>query len=140
MFALHRRPGHQEQRHHHQENDAEVHVQLLADCHASLLRGQPTYRGSNLKSIIPLLSVDAGSKRHFRAASSAAVASTGGPPTTLASFTLPFGATTISILTVPARFILRASSGYTGSTLVFARRTISSVCVACAAALHGPSV
>ncbi len=61
--------------------------------------------------MMPVLSAGDGSKRHFFAASSAAVDSTGWPPTTRASFTVPFGDTVTSIFTVPVIFILRARSG-----------------------------
>ncbi len=83
-----------------------------------------------------VLSPGAGSKRHFLTASSAAPASTGCPPTTFASFTVPLGATTTCTLTVPVIFILRANSGYSGCTLLFARRTIS-LSLFCA---HTPNV
>jgi hypothetical protein len=61
--------------------------------------------------MIPVLSPDAGSNFHFLAASSAALARTGCPPTTRASFIDPLGATTTSTFTVPLMFILCANSG-----------------------------
>ncbi len=51
-------------------------------------------------------------------ASTAAAANTGLPPITVVSFNFPLGATTASTLTIPLNCILRASSGYTGTTLL----------------------
>jgi hypothetical protein len=51
-------------------------------------------------------------------ASTAAAANTGLPPSTVVNFNFPLGATTASSLTVPLIYILRASSGYTGTTLL----------------------
>src|SRR5579862_9157841 len=111
VLALHRRPV--------DENSTSTIVRMIPKFTYSflpivmpcLLRSVVPYRGSNLKSMIPLLSDGDGSKRHFLAASRAALARTGCPPTTRASFTVPLGATVTSILTVPAILIFRASSG-----------------------------
>src|SRR6185437_13059348 len=60
---------------------------------------------------------------HFFIASSAALTRIGLPPITLVSFTVPLGATVTSSFTTPARFILRAISGYEGLTLLLTRRS-----------------
>src|SRR5579863_89607 len=112
MLALHRGHVHNEHDHDHQEDESKTQIKLFLDRHA--LSPHPDRRchlGSNLKSRTPVDSVGDGSKRHFRAASSAALASTGCPPRMRSSLTTPLGATTTSILTVPAMFIFRARSG-----------------------------
>src|SRR6266850_5591020 len=52
----------------------------------------------------------------FLHARSAACTSTGCPPITLTDFTVRFGATRTSSLTMPFTFMARANSGYTGTT------------------------
>src|SRR5216684_5540000 len=52
----------------------------------------------------------------MRIACSAACANTGCPPLTSTDFTVPSGATSASILTDPFRFMVRAISGYFGTT------------------------
>src|ERR1019366_1428830 len=66
------------------------------------------------------------SKRHFLTASRTALASTGCPPISFTSLIDPLAATVIITLTTPERFMRLASSGYTGATLLFAFRLISS--------------
>src|SRR5271168_5304715 len=75
-----------------------------------------------LISIISTVSFGPSSKRHFLTALSASTDKRGLPPRTLVSRTWPSGDTVAEIRTVPVIRILRASSGYSGSMLVFSLR------------------
>src|SRR2546422_11650736 len=87
---------------------------------------------------MPVLSSGAGSNFHFLMASMAAFTSSGCPPTTLVLFRFPLGATTTRTLTVPVMLMRRATSGYTGATLVFVLRVSSSWAWAdCVCAVRG---
>jgi hypothetical protein len=81
--------------------------------------------GLNLMSIKSVVSCAFGAHFHLRIAFSADWARTGWPPTILSDFTDPFGAITTSIFTLPVMFILRASSGYIGATLLTILRLLS---------------
>ena len=61
----------------------------------------------------------------MRIACSAACANTGCPPLTSTDFTVPSGATSASILTDPYRFMVRAISGYFGTTRFTTWRALS---------------
>ena len=82
-------------------------------------------RGSNFTSIGSRVSVLAGCHLHLRMAFSAACANTGCPPLTSTDLTLPLGKTNASTLTVPRKFIVRASSGYCGTTRLTTLRMVS---------------
>jgi len=79
----------------------------------------------NLNSIGSLVSRPERSHFHFWTARSAACASTGCPPITVTDFAVPFGATTTSSRTAPFTFIVRANSGYAGTTRLMTRRGMS---------------
>src|SRR5277367_3011805 len=116
------------------ENDTETPVQLFPNIHAPTFLSQrflkwrlaSHWAESKRNSTVPDDSCAADSKRHFLTASSAAFANTGCPPTSFAFLTRPLLLTVIMTFTTPVRFIRFASSGYTGATLLFTFRVISS--------------
>src|ERR1700739_1538580 len=90
VLAAHGDQVDNEQHQYHRQNDAEIHVQLLTDVHTPAFLAYSF--GSKRNCSVSVVSCEPVSKRHFLTASRTALAKTGCPPTTFASFTVPFAA------------------------------------------------
>src|SRR3981189_1050007 len=136
VFAPHRKQNHDRQNYDGRQDTSETQVKLFANVHTLIFLGRRKDRkssyccdpGSKRNSTIPVVSSAAASYRHFRTASSAAVARIGCPPTSFVFLTVPPLSTGIWTLTIPVMLIRRASSGYTGATLFFSLRARSASC------------
>src|SRR5208337_615889 len=119
MLAMHPVQVDRQQHQDRCQNHSETQVQLLSYIHNSNLphpalwiaRCLPYWVGSRRNSIISVDSSGRDSKCHFLAASRAAPARTGCPPTSAASLTVPLAATVTRTFTTPVMFIRLASSG-----------------------------